>query len=84
MINFDSMQKVFFFAIGIMLLCYCAVSPRHLPLPEYNLRFKENIQIVALSAIVPVMIILAVFDARENDVNTVVSFFHIFLTYWID
>lgn len=57
------------------LLCYSAVSPRTLPLTEYNLRFYENIQSVSLSAVVPIISMVSVFDARENDVNRIVNTF---------
>jgi hypothetical protein len=64
----------------VALGCYAGVSPRTLPLTEYNLRFYENVRLVALSTIAPAVYMLSVFDARENDINTVVnSFFWSFL-----
>ena len=77
-ITMDSLQKIAMVMIVIVLLCYCAVSPRTLPLVDYNVRFKENIRIVSTVFIVPVFTSLLVFDARENDVNSVVCYLYLF------
>lgn len=58
------------------LFCYCAVSPRSLPLVAYNRRFYENLRVVSLVLIAPIINVLLVFDARENDVNSVISTFY--------
>jgi hypothetical protein len=73
LISFDSIQKMFFFLTGVMLLCYCAVSPRTLELVEYNDLFRRNVQNVALVFIGPILIFLSVFDAKDNDINALVS-----------
>ena len=73
LINFDSIQKMFFFLTGVMLLCYCAVSPRTLELVEYNDLFRKNVQNVALIFIGPILVFLSVFDAKDNDINALVS-----------
>ena len=76
-LSFDSFQKLVFSFLGAVILSYCAVSPRTAPAVVYNLLFKENLKIVALVAVVPVFVFfLAIFDAKENDVNTVVSTFY--------
>ena len=56
-------------------MSYCAVSPRTLPVVEYNMRFKENLQIVSLVLIAPVIISISVFDAKESDINRAISTF---------
>ena len=78
------MQKIAFVLTAVMLLCYCAVSPRTLPLVDYNRRFKTNVQIVALACIAPLITFLSVFDARENDVNALVSYYYFSIRYCID
>lgn len=61
------------------LLSYSAVSPRSLPLTEYNLQFYENLQVTCLATLAPAIYMLFVFDARENDINSVInSFFYSF------
>lgn len=60
-------------AIGLALFCYSAVSPRILPTVEYNMKFYENIKIVALAMIAPIFSFILVFEPKENDVNNVVS-----------
>ena len=74
-IIFDSFQKLTFAGIGVALLSYCAVSPRSLPFPEYNRLFLQNLSIVWLAAIAPVVSLLAVYDGKYNNINTVVSIF---------
>lgn len=74
-ISFDSIQKLVFVMVGVMLMSYCAVSPRTLPVVEYNMRFKENLQIVSLVLIAPVIISISVFDAKESDINRAISTF---------
>lgn len=59
--------------LGIALLSYCAVSPRSLPFPEYNRLFLQNLSIVWLAAIAPVVGLRAVYDGKYNNINTVVS-----------
>ena len=76
MITFDSLQKGTFILLSVMLLAYCAVSPRTLPVVEYNKRFKENLGTTALVLIAPILTSIAVFDAKENDINTFISTFY--------
>lgn len=73
-ISFDSLQKLAFSTFGIALLSYCAVSPRSLPVPEYNRLFLQNLSVVWLAAIAPVVVLLAVYDGKYNNINTAVSF----------
>ena len=73
--SFDSIQKLVFVVVGVMLMSYCAVSPRTLPVVEYNMRFKENLQIVSLVLIAPVITSISVFDAKESDINHAISTF---------
>jgi len=61
--------------VTVALVCYSAVSPRNLPLTDYNLGFYENLRIVSLATIAPAVYMLSVFDARENDVNMLVNTF---------
>jgi hypothetical protein len=74
-VNFDSIQKVGLMLATVALMCYSSVSPRTLPLTEYNLQFYENLRIVSLAIIAPVVDMIAVFDARENDLNSVINTF---------
>lgn len=53
-------------------MCYAAVSPRTLPLEEYNLHFYNNLRLVSLATLAPMLEFLSVFDARENDINSVI------------
>lgn len=79
-ITFDSIQKLSFSTIGIALLSYCAVSPRSLPFPEYNRLFLQNLSIVWLAAIAPLVSLLAVYDGKYNNVNTAIGTFHVSFT----
>jgi hypothetical protein len=56
-------------------MAYAAVSPRDLPLTEYNLQFYENLRLISLMLVAPVVYIASVFDAKESDFN---SFVHTF------
>lgn len=60
--------------VSVALLSYGAVSPRHLPLVEYNQKFYENLGLVGLATLAPIANFLLVCDARENDINSVVRF----------
>jgi hypothetical protein len=71
-LNFDSIQKFALLFVGVACLAYCAVSPRNLPLAEYNRLFYDNLRLVAFAGIAPMANFLLVCDARENDVNSVV------------
>jgi hypothetical protein len=57
------------------LMAYAAVSPRDLPLTEYNLQFYENLRQLSLLLVAPAIYIASVFDAKESDFN---SFTHAF------
>jgi hypothetical protein len=63
--------------VTVGLACYSAVSPRTLPLDQYNLQFYENLRIVTLAAVAPMVNMLSVFDSRYNDVNAVVNTFFV-------
>ena len=71
-ISFDSIQKLSFSMISVALMAYCAVSPRSLPFPEYNGLFLQNLSIVSLSAIAPLVWLVSVYDRKYNNVNAVV------------
>ena len=71
--SFDSMQKLAFSTVGVALLSYGAVSPRSLPFPEYNRLFLQNLSIVWLAAITPLLSLFSVYDAKFNNINTAVS-----------
>jgi hypothetical protein len=73
-ISFDSIQKVIFATVSMALLSYCAVSPRSVPFPEYNRLFLQNLSIVAIGTIAPVVMFLSVFDGRYNNINAAVSY----------
>ena len=75
-INFDSIQKISILLVSVVLLCYCAVSPRTLPLADYNMKFNENIRIVSLALIAPMITFFSVLDTRQNDINDVISTFY--------
>ena len=74
-LNFDSIQKIGLMLVTVALACYSGVSPRSLPLTEYNLKFYENFRLVSLALISPTIKFLSVFDAHENDVNDAVNTF---------
>lgn len=75
-LNFDSIQKSCILFASIAMLAYYAVSPHNLPLADYNRLFYENLQILALVFVCPLIIFMLVCDARENDVNSVVTAFY--------
>lgn len=75
-ISFDSIQKIVFYSIGTLLLCYCAVSPRTLPFAEYNKKFKKNIQRVMLTYIVPSVTFLLIYDSKETSLNALLNTFY--------
>lgn len=79
-ISFDSIQKLSFSTLGIALLSYCAVSPRSLPVPEYNRLFLKNLSVVWLAAIAPVFVLLSVFVGKYNNINTLIGTFHVSFT----
>lgn len=72
-ISFDSIQKLSFSTLGVALLSYCAVSPRSLPVPEYNRLFLQNLSVVWLAAVAPVFVLLSIFDGKHSNINTAVS-----------
>ncbi|GKY91209.1 hypothetical protein MPSEU_000093600 [Mayamaea pseudoterrestris] len=74
-LSFDSIFKISILMVTVAVACYSGVSPRTLPLSEYNMRFYDNLRLVSLTAIAPLLAVLSVFDARENDVNTWASTF---------
>jgi hypothetical protein len=80
-LSFASIQKISILVVSMSLLSYSAVSPRTLALTEYNLQFYENVRLVCLSTIAPVFYFLTVFDAHENDINSVTNSF--FFTYFL-
>jgi hypothetical protein len=61
--------------MAISLLAYSGVSPSTLPLTEYNLQFYHNFRLVCLSTIAPAIYLSFVFDAKENDINSVTNTF---------
>lgn len=79
-ISFDSIQKMSLLAIGSIVLCYCAVSPHTLPPVEYNAKFYENIRLVSLMMIAPILNFLMVFDPKESDINNDVNAFYVAFT----
>lgn len=79
-ITFDSVQKLGFATIGLALMSYCAVSPRTLPHPEYNRLFLQNISIVWLAAIAPIISLISVYDGKYNNINTAIGTFYVSLT----
>lgn len=79
-ITFDSVQKLGFATLGVALMSYCAVSPRSLPFPEYNRLFLQNLSIVWLAAIAPIISLVAVYDGKHNNINTAIGTFYISLT----
>lgn len=74
-ISFDAIQKIGLMLVTVALACYAGVSPRSLPLTEYNLKFYENFRLVSLAFISPAIKFLTVFDASQNDVNDAVNTF---------
>jgi hypothetical protein len=79
-ITFDSVQKLGFATLGVALMSYCAVSPRTLPFPEYNRLFLQNLSIVWLAAIAPIISLISVYDGKYNNINTAIGTFYISLT----
>eukprot|EP00547_Thalassionema_nitzschioides_P005160 CAMPEP_0194217836 /NCGR_PEP_ID=MMETSP0156-20130528/22354_1 /TAXON_ID=33649 /ORGANISM="Thalassionema nitzschioides, Strain L26-B" /LENGTH=935 /DNA_ID=CAMNT_0038946981 /DNA_START=15 /DNA_END=2819 /DNA_ORIENTATION=+ len=74
--SFDSIQKSCILFASVTMLAYCAVSPHNLPLADYNRLFYENLQILALVFVCPLIIFMLVCDVRENDVNSVMTSFY--------
>lgn len=79
-LSFDAIQKLSLLLVGVALACYSGVSPRNLPLTEYNLQFYENLRLVSLAVIAPLVQLLSVFDARENDINALINTFFVSFT----
>ena len=78
--NISSVRNIALILVIVALFAYAAVSPRTLPLTDYNEQFYENLRIAFLSTLAPVCYIISVFDAKENDINAVIStFFHSFV-----
>jgi len=67
--------------ITASLASYAGVSPRTLPLDEYNIAFYENLRLVSLACIAPVLEFLSVFDARENDINALFNTLFVSFTF---
>ena len=74
-VNFDSIQKISLLLATVALTSYSAVSPRSLALSQYNSKFYENLRILSLAVVAPVINMAAVFDTRENDVNAIIHAF---------
>ena len=79
-ITFDSVQKLGFATLGVALMSYCAVSPRTLPFPEYNRLFLQNLSIVWLAAIAPIISLISVYDGKYNNINTAIGTFYVSLS----
>ena len=78
-LTFDSMQKAATCLILSAVCCYSAVSPRSLPLVEYNQQFYDNMKIASLAMVPPSLVSLLVMDLTENDINRLAScFYHAF------
>lgn len=80
-LNLASIEKISLLLVTVALACYAGVSPRTLPLTEYNLMFYENLRLVSLALIAPAVQILSVCDARENDMNALVNTFFVSFTF---
>jgi hypothetical protein len=79
-VSFESLQKISLLLVTGGLFAYASVSPRTLPLTEYNLQFYENVRFACLSLIAPAVYMLSVLDTRENDINSVVNSFFVSFT----
>jgi hypothetical protein len=79
-LSFESIERISLLLVAVALSCYAGVSPRTLPLSEYNLMFYENLRLVSLALIAPSIQLLSVFDARENDINALVNTFFVSFT----
>jgi hypothetical protein len=75
-LTFDSIQKLATCLILSTVVCYSAVSPRSLPLVQYNQKFYEILRIAYLTTIPPVLGVLLVVDLAENNINRLVSGFY--------
>jgi hypothetical protein len=75
-LRLDSMQKLATCLVLSAVCCYSAVSPRSLPLVEYNQRFYYNMRIALLAMVPPYLVSLLVVDSTENDINRLVSCFY--------
>ena len=73
--SFDSIQKIGLTLVTVALACYSGVSPRTLPLSQYNLRFYENLGLVGMATIAPIIQCLLVINPTENDMNAFVNTF---------
>ncbi|KAL7572585.1 hypothetical protein ACA910_000401 [Epithemia clementina (nom. ined.)] len=76
-ISFDSFLKIGLMLVTVSLACYSGVSPRTLPLSQYNLRFYENLGLLGMAVIGPTVQCLLVINPQENDLN---AFIHTFFT----
>ena len=73
LLSFDSVQKLLFVLTSAMLLSYCSVSPRTLPVVQYNAAFKRNMQLLMFVVIPPSAIFFSVLNAQQNDINALVN-----------
>jgi hypothetical protein len=79
--SIGSLAKISILCFTIALLCYSAVSPRTIPLTEYNLRFFENIRNLALAFVGPAAIFFSISEAEQNpDVNPIINTFFVSFT----
>lgn len=75
-VNYGSLLKISTLCFSVALIGYSAVSPRTLPLAEYNLKFFENIRILSLATISPLIVMLSIFDAQHNNgFNSIINTF---------
>ena len=75
-LTFVSAQKLATCLVLGALVCYSAVSPRTLPLVEYNRHFYTNMRIAYLAIIPPTLIFLFVLNPAQNDINQLVNCFY--------
>lgn len=74
-LNFDSFHKVGLILVTVAVACYGGVAPRSLPPAFYKLRFYENLRLVGLAFLVPMVEFLFAVSPRENDVNAFINTF---------
>jgi hypothetical protein len=75
-LSFDSVQKLVFLSIGVVLLSYSAVSPRTAETVDYITKVKQNLRTASLISVVPFLVLLSIIEAKESDINSIVTTFY--------
>lgn len=74
-IQFNSVVKLIFFCVAACVVSYLSVTPRSLPVVEYNLEYKSALLRVFASTLWPILVIALIFRSDDVNINLVVQRF---------